>query len=433
MQASVIERPAPTVATGGFPRHDVAIIRDLGRQVVALAQSDRYEARRERWRDVNARRRPDRAPVWCWGRPEGFWKEVMPESALGSTDPFCRNVEATLRRHLFKDTIGDDHVFEPWWAVSAVFDHDTPYVWGDLPSRILIGHTDLGGFRYDPPIKTEADYERIGVPHFRLNPAKTDAAVERMEALLGDAMAVRLVYAPPLAPVLGTYLEHLRGMAPLMQDLAFCPELVHRAMAKFAEGVFQAQRAAEATGRLTPNNSCAVNQVHPYFYSDPVNPDAGSGQDGHVGLHGLWTMANSQEFDQVSPAMQDEFLLNYQIPLFQQYGAVQYGCCENLTRKIAGVLRIPNLRTFVCSAWTDLDQVAEACGTRHVIQWRQSAAAVVLTQDLGPLREHLEGGMRRLRGHFYQVALRELETLHGRLDRLHEWTRLAIDAAERYA
>jgi hypothetical protein len=33
----------------------------------------------------------------------------------------------------------------------------------------------------------------------------------------------------------------------------------------------------------------------------------------------------------------------------------------------------------------------------------------------------------------FQVVLRELETLAGHPDRLHRWTRLAIEAAETYA
>jgi len=131
--------------------------------------------------------------------------------------------------------------------------------------------------------------------------------------------------------------------------------------------------------------------------------------------------------------MQEEFLLNYQIPLFQQFGAVQYGCCEDLSQKIGIVLKIPNLRVFVCSAWTNLDWLLEACGTRYTIMWRQSAAAVTLPDDTEPIQRHLEEGMRKLQGHYYQVVLRELETLHGHPTRLRDWARMGIQAAEKYA
>jgi len=144
-------------------------------------------------------------------------------------------------------------------------------------------------------------------------------------------------------------------------------------------------------------------------------------------------MANSQEFDQVSPAMWEEFCLQYQKPIFARFGLVGYGCCENLTHKIAGVLSIPNLRVFVCSGWTNLDSVIEAVGTRYCIMWRQKASEVVFPDDTASIRNHLMDGARRLQGHYYQVVLRELQTLAGHPARLHAWTRLAKEAAEKYA
>jgi len=403
------------------PVREIALVRELARQVLELASSDEYEARRQRWRDVNERRKPDRAPVWC--RPAGVWKELLPADSLECADPLCRSVEYTLRQHLYKHWVGDDHIVEPWWGVSAAWNCDTEYPWGLRTGR-QIGSTELGGFRYDPPIKSEDDYERISVPTFTCNHGRTEEALSQMHDLLGEAMPVRLVCAPPLGPQLGTYLDQLRGMAPMLNDLAFRPDLVHRAMAKLTEGVLRALRAAEGTGLLTTNHH------EPMFCSDPVN---GTPVDGKVRLHHLWTAANSQEFQEVSPRMQEEFLLNYQTPVFQQFGAVQYGCCEDLTHKIDLVLRIPNLRVFVSSAWTDLDKVIAACGTRYTIMWRQSAAAVVFPDDLAPIRRHLDEGMRKLQGHYYQVVLRELETLQGHPERLRDWARLAIEAAAKYA
>jgi hypothetical protein len=404
-----------------FPADDIVVVRDLARQAVELASSEEYERRRQRWRDVNERRRPDRPPVWC--RPAGVWKDLLPPEALRCADPLCRSVENTLRQHLFKDSIGDDHIFEPWWGVGVVWDCDAEHVWG-MPIGRLVASTEVGGFRYDPPVRTLDDYERVTVPAFTYNERKTETALSRMADLLGDAMPVRLTCQPPVGPSQGIILQQLRGMQAMLDDLAFHPELVHRTMAKLTEGALRAARVAEALGLLTPNH------YGPMVCSDAVNGTAAAGA---VKLHNLWVTANSQEFQVVSPRMQEEFLLNYQIPVMQQYGAVQYGCCEDLTHKIDTVLRIPNLRIFVCSAWTDLDRVVEKCGARYTIMWRQSAQAVVYPDDLAPIRRHLDEGMRKLRGCYYQVVLRELETLHGHPNRLREWAQAAIAAAERNA
>jgi hypothetical protein len=141
-------------------------------------------------------------------------------------------------------------------------------------------------------------------------------------------------------------------------------------------------------------------------------------------------MTNSQEFDQVSPEMWNEFLLAYQKPILARHALSAYGCCENLTQKIEGVMSIPNLRIFVCSAWSDLGRIADAAGASKTIMWRQKASDVVFPRDTAPIRTHLQEGVRRLQGCCFQIVLRELQTLNGNLRRLHDWTALAKEAAE---
>ena len=131
--------------------------------------------------------------------------------------------------------------------------------------------------------------------------------------------------------------------------------------------------------------------------------------------------------------MWEEFYLNYQKPIFERFGLVGYGCCENLTHKIDGVLSIPNLRIFVCSAWTSLEAVQRAVGQEYVIMWRQKASDVVFPDDVETIRRDLEKGCKQLQGYHYQIVLRELQTLSGHPDRLHEWTRAAIEMAAKYA
>jgi hypothetical protein len=398
-------------------QHDRSLVRDLAQQVAELAASPEMEARRQRWRDVNALRQPDRAPVWC--RPAGVWKELLPPDALECEDALCRSVEYHLRQELIKDWIGDDHLIEPWWPVGAAFDRDTEHLWG-LPVQQLVDSTDLGGWRYDPPLKTEEDFERVQIPTFTYNDEKTQRALSQMDDLLGDILPVRLVCGPPLGAHASVYADQLRGLSAMMLDMKLTPHLVHRLMAKFCEGALRGLRTVEETGLLTPNNYGGM------FCSDPIN-DAPA--EGPVRLHHLWAAANSQEFDEVSPAMWEEFCLHYQLPILQQFGLSQYGCCEDLTTKTAGVLRIPNLRVFVCSAWTDLDQVIEACGDTHCIMWRQSAAEVTLPDGLTHVREHLREGVSKLRGCAYQVVLREIETLPHGVERLREWARVGIEVA----
>lgn len=401
-------------------KRDREVIREFARQIVDLANSDEYEARRKRWRDVNALRKPDRFPVYC--RPVGCWAELLPESSLTCKDPLCRAVERTFRMVLIKYKIGDDDVIEPYWSVSAVFDQLTPHTWG-VPIRHIPPSTPGGAWKFDPPLKTEADFDNLKLPEYRYNEEKTKKSIEQMQELLGDAMEVRMTCGVPLLAGLGGMAAELRGLDQLMFDMADRPDLVHRLMKHLQEGVLKAQKTYEDSGLLTLNNT------GPMYCSDPPREDA---KQGNIKLCDLWGHTESQEFQEVSPTMWEEFLLSYQIPILSHFWLVSYGCCENLTRKINGVLKIPNLRIFVSSAWTDLKKVVETLGDRYTIMWRQKATDVVFN-DMDSIRKHLEEGMRILKGCYAQIVLRELQTLNGRPERLNEWASAAKEIAEKFA
>ncbi|MBN1671083.1 MAG: hypothetical protein JXR37_08630 [Kiritimatiellae bacterium] len=397
------------------------LIRSLADRVAELAAEPRMAAIRRRWRDVNALRRPDRAPVWCM--PRFCTHELIPPATLACHTPWLRNLEQQFKFLMLKREIDDDTPIEPHFPVGAVFDVDPPNTWG-----VAIGHIDSGrvggAWAFDPPLKTEADFERLRMPRYTYNEARTHEKLGLHHDLFGDLLPVTLACGPPLHSILCNWAAKLRGLEQMMLDMVLAPEWLHRLMAHLRDAVLAGMEQVAATGLLTPNTEGAM------YGSDPIGPAPAAGIHTYKNC---WCASNAQECDQISPAMWEEFCLDYQKPIFARFGLVGYGCCENLTHKIGGVLSIPNLRMFVSSAWTDLDKVIEAVGTRYCIMWRQKASDVVFPDDTAAIERHLEDGTRRLRGHYYQIVLRELQTLAGHMDRLHVWTRLAKEAAARHA
>ncbi len=398
---------------------DAALVRALAMEVAQIALSGANQRIRQRWCDVNALRKPDRAPVWC--RPVGAWDELLPENTLKCPDPWMRGWERGFRQTLIKNEIGDDSPLEPYFEVSAAFRCEPPNLWG-----VDVEHRDSGAeggaWAYVPPLKAEADFDKLRMPSFTVDADATDRELNRAGDLFADIMPVRVTAAPPLNATLVTYAADLIGLQEMMVSMMAAPELIHRLMAYLRDASLAGMKAVAESGTLSPNNT------GPMVCSDPVGP-----QDGPVTYRNCWVMANSQEFDAVGPDMWREFCMEYQRPIIEQFGLSAYGCCENLTHKIEGVLSLPNLRIFVCSAWTDLGRVIERIGTDYVIMWRQKASRVVFSDDLDAIGRDLEDGARRLQGCRYQLILRELQTLAGHPRRLHDWTRLAIDAAERWA
>ena len=68
----------------------------------------------------------------------------------------------------------------------------------------------------------------------------------------------------------------------------------------------------------------------------------------------------------------EEFLLRYQLPILEKFGLVSYGCCEDLTRKIDMLRRIPNLRRIGIAPAADVAKCAEQIGRDYVLSYRPS-------------------------------------------------------------
>ena len=395
-------------------------VRELGRKVYQLAVSDEYQVRRQRWRDVNALRKPDRSPVWC--KPIGCWPELLAESDLECPDGFYRDVERLFRHYLIKDDIGDDSLIQPCWAVPAAIQLDGEHEWG-VEIKHVQPESPGGAWRFDPPIEEEADLEKLKPPAYSHNVAETQRRLETYSELFDGIMPVKVAAAVPTGAHLGNVAAELLGLDNMMLNLAIRPEMMHRLMGFLRAGVLRAMDEVEAMGVLTQNNNGEM------YCSDSLKT---SGAGVPVKISDLWGQANSQEFELVSPEMWREFLLDYQKPFLERYGLISYGCCENLTHKMDGVLTVSNLRIFVCSAWTDLAKLVDLVGDRYTIMWRQKASDVVYAAGLEPVRRHLNEGMKLSQGCFRQIVLRELQTLNGNPRRLHDWAALAKEAATKY-
>jgi hypothetical protein len=403
-----------------FQQSELATVRKLAEKVIAFAVSDDNKKIIKRWHDVNELRKPDRAPVWC--RPIACWDELLPKDTLACKNELLQKLEYNFRQILIKREINDDTPIREYFPVQAQYDVIPSNRWGvDIGKHIP--DNKEGAWAYDPPLKTSEDFDKLVMPRFIYNKSKTAELLELYTFILGDIIPVKLVFDPGFDnATIGSAAAELRGLEQIMMDMAVNPELMHRLMAHVRDAKFEYLNTIEQDIHLTPNTDDAM------LCSDPI----GAPQKDKYTLLNCWCAGNSQEFDQVSPAMWEEFCLNYQKPIFERFGRVCYGCCESLTRKIDGVLSIPNLRIFVCSAWTNLDVVLNKINKNYCIMWRQKASDVVFSETSQQLREQIVGGLRKLQGQYYQIVLRELQTLAGNMDRLHIWSDIAKELAAKY-
>ena len=390
-----------------------AALRDIARKVAEAAGSEENLYRRTLWYDSNSLRKPARIPVFC--ELYDTWHEVLPETILICKDSLFSGVEYELRKSLYKFDLGDDDVVEPWIPVEVVSNlgkDRNVSLWGFDVRR---QKTDSLGWVYDRhPVRDESDLEKMVLPTLRYDERSTRERCSRVEDLLGDILPIRptLGAANRQWAKLHSWASALCGMENIYVYMMDNPRFVHAIMQKMMNGILRLMDECEEKNVLELNNTGRLS-------CDSIpQPDF----DGtHVRFRDIWGRGESQEFDGVSPGMYRDFLFQYQLPILRRFGIINYGCCENLTEKLEFVKTIPNLRQFICSAWTDLQKVVDALGDKYVIEWRQSAAKVIGAEKIDDLCESFIEGLRIAKGCYIQVMLDSVMTLDGKPDRLREW------------
>ncbi len=139
----------------------------------------------------------------------------------------------------------------------------------------------------------------------------------------------------------------------------------------------------------------------------------------------------AQEFTAVSPAMHEEFLLQYQLPIMEKFGLTAYGCCEDLTNKIDILRQIPNLRRIAVSPFADAPRCAEQIGTDYVISYRPSPADMVsYGWDTDRIRRILTRDLTACKGTHIDITLKDVETVESDPNRVRNWVQLTREIAE---
>ena len=403
---------------------DVTILRDLARQVAEIAAKDIQHERRRLWREHNSLR-PTRPLIYV--RWFACWHEVL-DPILRCEDPFYRQHERFLLGQIYQDRLGDDVIIEPWITVRAQYRPPTgPRRWGPEIRRIP-STEKKGAYKFDAPLKSEADLDKLRPPRHAIDEEATARDAARLGDAIGDILTVCVDRAPQYRSDLSYELAQLRGLEQIMWDMVDRPAWLHRLCAFIRDGILTADEQAEAAGDWRLHNH--RNQAMPYARElpDPA-PD-----DQPVRRKDLWTFQAAQEMALVSPAMHDEFILAYQIPILEKFGLVAYGCCEDLTRKIDILRKIPNLRRIAVTPWADVRACAEQIGTDYVLSWRPSPAEMIcMGFDPQRVQRLTRAGLEACRGCVVDITLKDIETIGGNFENLVAWTRVVREVVDEFA
>lgn len=409
---------------------DIRVLRGLAEQYAHVAQQPVQEQRRNLWRAHNGLERTRPLVLVNYGLHNAWCKEVFGGHAMTCQDPFYRGHERYLRMALFHDSIGDDHILEPWITQRATVTTHPEGNWGVRGGNIgTVLHDHV--WHFDPPIVEWKDVEKLQVPHHAIDEDATARNTERLEEAVGDILEVNVDRGPAFQSFnadLSTDVALMRGLDQLMLDMYDAPEQLHALLALMRDSVLGVHQEAERAGDWSLASQ--ANQAMCYA-KDLEPPHANSGSRRRKDL---WYFCAAQELTLVSPAMHDEFMLQYQIPIIEQFGLVAYGCCENLTKKIDMLRQVPNLRIIGVTPSADVAECAEQIGTDYVIAWRPNPTDMVCAgfdEDL--IRRTIGHGLEATKGCHVHIQLKDVETVQGEPERLVKWVQLVREIADRYS
>jgi len=401
---------------------DVAVLRGLAERKALLAAHPENLERKQLWyaHDAGHGERPMvLAEGWV-----AF--EQLPESQLACEEEWARTVEQGLRFELFQfDHLQDDHVLEPFmatnWRVSlGNYGVESKITWastsgGNVTSR-----------HWEPPVKDlDHDVDLLQPREFSVDHEGTLAYKALLDEVFDGILPVQLRGGFWWTAGLTQPLIELIGLNEMMIFMCTHPEGMHRLMAFLRDDHLALVDWLEREHLFSLNNlndyvgSGSMGYTHALPQSDRTERDPVRPKD-------LWLLSESQETVSISPAMFEEFVFQYQLPIVERFGRLYYGCCEPMHIKWPVVKRFPNLKRLSISPWCDQEYMARECGREYVFSRKPNPTLVSTSyfdEDAirADLRETLEiAGTCNL-----EFVMKDVHTLAGQPDRLKRWVAIA--------
>jgi hypothetical protein len=158
----------------------------------------------------------------------------------------------------------------------------------------------------------------------------------------------------------------------------------------------------------------------------------GEGQGrGGLRLKDVWAYVSAQSAAPLSPRQYEEFIQPYHERVADIFGKVYYHGCEDLTAKMDIIARLPNLRRFHVSPWTDLAVAARKLGRRFIIEKHVHSPNVLFAFTPGEMREELRQALDLGRDLIMEIHLSDITTVEGDPQRLVRWAAIAQEETER--
>lgn len=394
-----------------------SLLRDLAKQVSEIAAHPENQKKREWWIRHN---RLEKVKPMVLVFPEGAWAEMLPYDVLQCEDEWCRHWEWWFRHIIYRwNYLRDDNVIDNQLEVHAAIRFSD---WGLTPGAI---HSDTprGAWAFDPPLKDPDDIKLLKPLTFTCDPKATKDNYDRVTDMFGDFFPVRVVNTTRIDLSIIGMLARLRGLDQIMIDMLDRPEWLHKVMSFMTDSTLKLLDDLEEADLLSLNNGCIYVGSGGVALTDELPAPDFDGT--HVRTKDMWGSAEAQELALVSPAMHEEFALQYQIKLLERFGLSYYGCCESLTDKLKIVKKIPNLRRVSVSPWTDVHVAAEELQDKYIYCWKPNPSVLVGHFDEDRIRNYIAETLDAAKDCVLEITMKDNHTVDNEPHRMTRWVEIA--------
>ena len=353
------------------------------------------------------------------------------ELTLRCGDAYLRTVENGLRRTIYRwRHCPGDLVIDPYYRLAREVSIGSLGVSVQEETLAIDAGNHIISHFYKDQLPDMESLEKLHDPEVTVDDNLTAARRALLDGLFGDLLPVKVMGVTTA----GSYvpwddLTRLRGVEPIYIDLYDRPELLHALMRKVLGIRLRLLDRLEAMDLLDPD--LGILHCTPGL----VDGLPGEIKDGHVTRGNLWGRGAAQMFASVSPAMHDEFEIEYAKVFFEGFGMVYYGCCEPLHDKIDIVKKLPNLRKISITPWADVRKASERIGKEYVLSWKPNPSAVsVAALDEDALRRDILETLTVCREHgtAVDITLKDISSVYHNPDNLARWEKVAMETVRNF-
>jgi len=403
---------------------DKLTLQDLAKRHAQLAAMPLQKERRDRARDINDLT-PRRPIVWLDEIP---WHEMDIDGKLRLTcqDEFAKQMEWFFKTTLYRwEYIQADMVVEPYFPINKAHTISSIGIGVEEHQLSTDDQNNIVSHSYMDQLDTLEKVEALKEPVVTADPALDAKRMDWANDILDGILPVKLqgtyyYYAP------WDKIPRYRGVTPVMLDLIDRPELLHATIQKFTDhglSVMKQLEALQLLGSDVPNLHCTPG------YVSGLAPE-----EGPVTLKNMWFRTMAQMFSDISPAMLDEFEIQYAKPLAAECGLTYYGCCEPLDNKMALVKSIPNLRKIGVPSRSSPEVCAEQIGGDYVYAHKPNPAFVSGTFEPNVVRSEISRVIETCmkNGCAYEFVLKDISTVGYKPQNLINWVNVVMDTVDGY-